>query len=105
KSLGQASTEAGKASGAVRSRLGTLSSGTTYNKTSALKNIWKIGSTAAIGFLSEGLFEENVQLAISRSAEEEFGGNREFGLGRPRTSEEEVDQMQRENALIDGLSL
>jgi Mor family transcriptional regulator len=97
KAFGQASTEAGAASGAVRSRLGTLASGTTYNKTSALQNIWKYGSAAAIGFASEGLFEENVQLAISRNAEQIFGGEDEFY--RPGTDAKSIEKAKQDDDL------
>lgn len=98
KAFGQMTTESGRASGAVRSRLGTLSSGTTYNKASALANTWKIGSLAALGFVSEGLFEENIQLAISRTAEDTFGGGDEYY--RPGTSEEDINRMESEDDLF-----
>lgn len=98
KSAQEAEVVSGKASGQVRSRLGNLSSGTSYDKASALKNIWKVGSTAAVGFLSEGLFEENIQLAISRTAEQDFGAGDEFY--RPGTSEKEIDRLQGEDELF-----
>lgn len=98
KSFGEATKEAGKASGAVRSRLGTLASGTTYNKASALSNVWKIGSLAGVGFASEGLFEENIQLAISREAEAAFGGGDEFY--RPGTSQKDLNKMKAEDELF-----
>ncbi len=100
KAFGQSAVESGRASGAVRSRLGTLASGTSYNKASALSNVWKVGSLAALGFVSEGLFEENVQLAISRTAEDTFGGGDEYY--RPDTSEEGIDKMKEEDDLLFG---
>lgn len=98
KAFGQAQTEAGKASNRVRSKLGNLSSGASYEKASALKNTWKVGSLAAVGFMSEGLFEENIQLAISRSAEDKFSAKDEFF--RPGTSEKDVETAKQENALF-----
>jgi len=98
KTAAEAETAAGRASGSVRSRLGNLSSGTSYNKTSNLANVMKTGSAAALGFVSEGLFEENIQLAISRTAEETFGGSGEFY--RPGTSEKAVDKLQQEDELF-----
>jgi len=91
KVLGRAEVEAGRASNALRSRLGTLASETTYNRSSALANIWKVGSAAAIGFASEGLFEENIQLAISRTAEDTYGSGDEYY--RPKTTKKEIDKM------------
>lgn len=102
KSFGQASTEAGKASGAVRSRLGNLSSGTSYTKSSVLKDILKVGSLAGLGFVSEGLFEENVQLAISREAEDIFGAGDEYY--RPGTTQADIDRMEREDELFGSVS-
>jgi hypothetical protein len=86
KGSAQAEIEAGKASNKIRSRLGNLSSGTTYDKSFSLRNVWKYGSAAPIGFISEGLWEENMQLAISRTAEEGFGAGNEFY--RPDTRRE-----------------
>jgi hypothetical protein len=98
KAFGQASTEAGKASGAVRSRLGTLASGTTYNKLSALQSVWKYGSAAALGFASEGLFEENIQLAISRNAEATFGAGDEYY--KPNTDKKSIDKYKDQDELF-----
>jgi len=91
KALGRAEVEAGRASNALRSRLGTLASETTYNRSSALANIWKVGSAAALGFTSEGLFEENIQLAISRTAEDVYGGGDDYY--RPKTDEKSIEKV------------
>jgi hypothetical protein len=98
RATGQATTEAGKASGRVRSRLGNLSSGTSYMKASALSNVWKVGSAAAIGFVSEGLFEENIQLAISRTAQDVYGGADEFY--RPGTTSKDLNRMSSKNDMF-----
>lgn len=97
KALGRAEVEAGRASNALRSRLGTLASETTYNRNSALANIWKVGSAAALGFTSEGLFEENIQLAISRTAEDIYGGGDNYY--RPGTTQKDFDRMDKEDNL------
>lgn len=80
----------GLASGRVRS-LGSLSKGTSYEKLSRLKSFWKPGSLAALGYLSEGLWEENVQLAISRESEDIFGGDKEFFDDRVSARQENID--------------
>ena len=100
KAFGRATTEAGRASNNVglRSRLGNLASGVSYNKTSALQNVLKVGSLAGVGFLSEGLFEENVQLAISRSAQEAFGGGDEYY--RPGTTNQAISELERDDDLF-----
>jgi hypothetical protein len=99
RSFNQSTTEAGKASGKVRSRIGNFtSSNESVAKASALQNIWKVGSTAAIGFISEGLFEENIQLAISRTAEDTFGGGDEFY--RPGTDSKSIDKMKTDDDLF-----
>lgn len=89
KNSAQAETEAGKASANVTSA--GLSAGSSYRRASRLANLWKVGSLAAVGFMSEGLWEENVQLAISRTAEEQFGAG-EYGIDRPGTSDEEIEE-------------
>lgn len=98
KAADKADIASGRASAALRSRLGNLSSGTSYDKASSLRNIMKIGSLAATGFLMEGLFEENIQLAIARQAEETFGAGDEYF--RPSARQEEVDRAQVEDDLF-----
>lgn len=96
--LGKVEAEMGRASGAVRAAGSSLAEGTSYTRNSLLKNMWKVGSVASVGFVSEGLFEENIQLAISRQAEDMFGGDSEYY--RPSTDKKSIDNMQKEDELF-----
>lgn len=103
KGVGEADTAAGQASRRVRSRVGNFNSSTeTLGKASALRSVFKVGSAASIGFMSEGLFEENIQLAISREAQQAFGADDEFY--RPGTSKADIDRMESEDELFGDVS-
>ena len=93
----KAETAAGKASGRVRANEG-LSGGVTYKRLGALNKVWNISKLAALGFISEGLWEENMQLAISREAEQTFGAGDEFY--RPGTSQADIERMKSEDDIF-----
>lgn len=100
KDAAKVETAAGKASGRVRANEG-LSGGVTYQRLNALNRAWnstKIPRLAALGFVSEGLWEENMQLAISREAEETFGAGNEYY--RPNTDDATIDKMKSQDDLF-----
>jgi hypothetical protein len=97
KAAGEAETAAGKASSRVVANEG-LSNGVTAKRLSFLNKAYNVSKIASLGFLSEGLFEENIQLAISREAELSFGAGDEYY--RPGTDAETIDRLKSEDDLF-----
>lgn len=81
----------------------TLKGGVKVDRVSSLKRLGKFGSAALLGFGSEGLWEENMQLAISRQAQEVFGGT-EYSDDSPGTTAEAIEKQNMRDDLIGSYS-
>lgn len=101
KMTGGAVGEAGTASKNLKLQGKSFLEGVKLNKLPILSRVGAYGQTAGLGLMMEGLWEENVQLAISRSAEEAYGG-KEYTDDAIGATNKDIAEAGKDNTLIGG---